>query len=122
MDDDFNRGDESDRCVVSWCTPSDRAHNAARGDMSFEPSDDVVGTLGARVLAEGPDGYPVCDTPDGPAVLAWVPDDIVAMRADDPDRARAWRRGARATLGRAIERGYTGVAMMRSGWYLLEAR
>jgi hypothetical protein len=44
------------------------------------------------------------------------------MRAHAPDRARAWRLGARETLGRAIQSNYTGVAMIRSGWYLLEAR
>jgi predicted GNAT superfamily acetyltransferase len=122
MDDVFNRGDESDRCVVSWWIASDRAARAAAGDMSFSASDEVVDSLGTRVLEEGPDGYPVCHAANGPVVLAWVPDDIVAMRAHAPDRARAWRLGARETLGRAIDGDYTGVAMIRSGWYLLEAR
>jgi predicted GNAT superfamily acetyltransferase len=122
MDDEFNRGDESDRCVVSWWIASERAENAAIGDMSFSASDDLVDGLGTPILAEGPAGDPVCRAATGPVLLAWVPDDIVAMRVQDPDRARAWRLAARDTLGQAIETGYTGVAMMRSGWYMLEAR
>ena len=122
MHDDFNRGDESDRCVVSWWIAGERAQHAATGDMSLSVSDEVVDGLGTCILVEGPGGEPVCHAPSGPVVLAWVPDDIMAIRAREPERARAWRLAVRQTLGHAVEGAYTGVAMMRSGWYLLEAR
>lgn len=119
MHDALNRGDESDRCVVSWRLAGERARAAAAGTHPSESSDaerdDAV-----RILVAGPDGEPVCGPVAGDVLLAWVPDDITAMRARHPQQARAWRAAARATLGRALAAGYTAVGMLRSGWYVLE--
>jgi predicted GNAT superfamily acetyltransferase len=109
MDDAFNRGDETDRCVASWRVDRDRR------PAPMEPFDAVV------ILSAAADGEPVCrDAEPGAALLAWVPEDIVAIRARDPVRARSWRLAARATLGTAIESGWTATAMLRSGEYVLE--
>ena len=64
----------------------------------------------------------VCTAVAGDVVLAWVPEDISAMRAHDPGQAQAWRAAARTTLGRALTGGYAAVGMLRSGWYVLERR
>jgi predicted GNAT superfamily acetyltransferase len=119
MDDAFNRGDESDRCVVAWRLRSGRAVAAAGTDV--EPSEPE---RAVRVLAPRSDGTPECLAPAGgeAVLLAWVPEDITTMRARDAANARAWRLAARDSLGRAIGAGYTATAMLRSGWYVLERR
>lgn len=118
MDDAINRGDETDRCVVSWRLTGARANAAATGSLERSDPPDAV-----RILAEATNGEPVCAAPAAGAVLlAWVPEDIAALRLHHPDKARAWRSAARATLGRAIADGYTATAMLRSGWYVLEPR
>jgi predicted GNAT superfamily acetyltransferase len=52
--------------------------------------------------------------------LCWVPADIVAIRLSDPDRAWAWRRALRATLGAALSGGFVVTGVNRAGWYALE--
>ncbi|TML87400.1 MAG: GNAT family N-acetyltransferase [Actinobacteria bacterium] len=124
MHDALNRGDESDRCLVSWHLAGARARAAATGTPRPEPTD-AARTDAARILVAGPAGEPVATVVAGPAgdvLLAWVPEDIAAMRADDPAQARAWRAAARDTLGRALAGGYAAVDMLRSGWYVLEPR
>jgi predicted GNAT superfamily acetyltransferase len=64
----------------------------------------------------------VCSgAPAGRTLLAWVPEDITAMRAHDAERAHAWRVAARNTLGEAVAEGYRATAMLRSGCYVLES-
>jgi predicted GNAT superfamily acetyltransferase len=115
MDDAFNRGDESDRCLVMWRLTGPRADAAARG--APEPEEPPGAT---RILSAAPDGTPRGAPGDGATLLAWVPEDIMAVRARDPAAARAWRVAVRDTLGRAVGRGYTATAMLRSGSYVLE--
>jgi predicted GNAT superfamily acetyltransferase len=111
LDDVFNRGDDTDRCVVSWYLHGDAVPTA-------EPAEPPSAI---RVLDTSGTGEPVCrDREPSAVLLAWVPEDIVAIRARDPARARAWRLAARATLGAAIEEGWTATAMLRSGEYVLE--
>jgi predicted GNAT superfamily acetyltransferase len=121
MDDSLNRGDESDRCVLSWRLTGARARAAAMGAHLTEPSDALPDDA-ARILAAGAGGEPVCGTVSGDVLLAWVPEDISSMRARDPAEAQAWRSAARTTLGRALTGGYAAVGMLRSGWYVLERR
>jgi predicted GNAT superfamily acetyltransferase len=101
--------------VVRWELTSDKVVRAATGRYD-EPDVARLQAEGATViLDEGPTAAPVA----GELLLAWVPEDIVALRRSDPGRAQAWRRAARDSFGKAIDDGYVATAMSRSGWYVL---
>jgi predicted GNAT superfamily acetyltransferase len=121
MHDALNRGDESDRCVVSWRLAGARAMAAATGTRPPEGRDPARDAA-VRILAAGPGGEPVCAPVAGDVLLAWVPEDITAMRDRNATQAQAWRTAARGTLGQALAGGYTAVGMLQSGWYVLEPR
>lgn len=124
MPDGINAGDESDRCLVCWPLAGERAIAASRGAVP-EPDLDALRRAGARVLLqEGPGCRPLAGDPGPPGatLLAQVPDDIVAMRAADPELARRWRAALRATMGEALGRGLAATGITRSGWYVLEDR
>jgi predicted GNAT superfamily acetyltransferase len=106
MHDAINAGDPTDRAVVQWDLKRERA-STARDD-------------GAVILHAGDDGQPIVDKAGGDVFRAWVPDDIVALRHADPERARAWRLALRDSFGAAINDGYHATAMSRDGWYRLE--
>jgi predicted GNAT superfamily acetyltransferase len=125
MADGINAGDETDRCLIAWRLDSERAR-AAAGAGAPEPSLEAPRAVGAAViLGEGPDGRPAAaeSAPDGAeTLLAWVPPDVVALRAADRALALEWRRALRSTMGRALGRGFVATGMTRSGWYVLEQR
>jgi predicted GNAT superfamily acetyltransferase len=118
LNDEINRGDESDRGVIRWSITSDVVAARLAGVEMPRPPD--RGQRDATViLDEADDPSPSARSGGGP-LRAWVPADIVAVRRDNPDRAVAWRRALRATVGRAIADGYVAVDMSRDGWYRLE--
>jgi predicted GNAT superfamily acetyltransferase len=94
MDDGINAGDESDRLLVRWQLDSQNAVAAAAGQL-------------AEIR------------PDAGALLVPVPDDIVAMRRDDPGLARRWRHQLREALGGAMSRGYRVTGFTRAHEYVL---
>jgi predicted GNAT superfamily acetyltransferase len=106
MRDAVNAGDETDRAVVRW-TLQDARPAPATG-------------AGVVVLRPGDDGRPVVDKADADVLKAWVPEDVVALRREDPDAALAWRGALRETLGAAVADGYVATGMTRDGWYTLE--
>jgi predicted GNAT superfamily acetyltransferase len=122
LDDEFNRGDESDRGVIRWSINSGAVVERLTGGREARPPDETGHTDPDCILSEDDEGdpRPVAVEPDGRPLRAWVPADIVAVRRDDPDRARAWRRALRETVGAAIAGGYVAVGMSRDGWYRLE--
>lgn len=103
MDDELNRGDESDRLVALWDLVAEPAPESRRGDA--DPGDDPgAGT----------------DADDGTGTIRFrVPDDIVALRRHDPEQALRWRFDLRACFVPAYEQGYRATAMSRDGWYSL---
>jgi len=90
MDDGINAGHESDRFLVRWHLDSQKAVAAAAG-RPFEP--DV--------------------RPDH--VLVALPEDIVAIRRDDPEIARQWRHRLRDAV-----RGHRVAGITRKFEYVLE--
>lgn len=120
MTDGINTGDESDRVLVEWslADPSVEERSRAHG---ADPDIDALRAGGASVaLAADESGAPVPDDGLGSGtVLVQVPDDIVGLRARDPETALRWRRAVRDTLGRALDAGYVASGMSRSGWYVL---
>lgn len=106
MRDAVNAGDETDRAVVRW---------SVAGDEVVTSNDE-----GTVVLRPDDDGAPLVDKCDADVVLAWVPEDIVALRGRDPELALLWRGALRDTLGTALADGYRATAMTRDGWYRIE--
>ncbi|HYL70243.1 MAG TPA: GNAT family N-acetyltransferase [Candidatus Dormibacteraeota bacterium] len=94
MDDGINAGDSSDRVLVSWELGAVRATAAAAG-------------------------HPLAPRPGPGALLVPVPDDIVAIRRNDPALARRWRQEVRDALGGAMSRGYRITGFSRGFEYVL---
>jgi predicted GNAT superfamily acetyltransferase len=106
MRDAVNAGDETDRAVVRWSVIGDEVvPSGAEGTVVLRPDDD---------------GGPLVDKCDADVLLAWVPEDIVALRRRDPELALLWRGALRDTLGAAMADGYRATAMTRDGWYTIE--
>lgn len=117
MQDGINRDDESDRCVVSWRLDSRRAVDAAEG-RDLEP---VIDPDGKGILLRlDADGSPVMQPIEAETVLAFIPRDIVSIRASDPGMASAWRHTLREAFGWAFENGYSVTGMTKFGCYVLD--
>lgn len=123
MDDGINAGDDSDRCFVRWDVGSRRAVEASEGRLT-EPDLEALPPAAVTLLRDDGQGRPqVADDgrlPGRALGLCWVPDDIVGIRAEDPERAQAWRVALRRTLGAALAAGCVVSGMTRSGWYVVE--
>ncbi len=118
MTDGINLDDDSDRCLIWWSLTSPRAVAAADGGLP-EPEPEIL-TRADVVLSEGRDGAPKHAGPaDGVLNLVYVPEDVVALRRRDGNKAAEWRRALRDTLQPALNDGYIVSGMTRSGYYLL---
>ena len=116
MSDGINAGEESDRLLITWRLESPSA--------GAEPKLDELTRDGAvTALSVGPAGEPVvAERPAARVLLCQVPEDIVALRRDDPRIARSWRTAVRKVIGGALDAGYEVSGATRSGWYVLESR
>jgi predicted GNAT superfamily acetyltransferase len=106
MRDALNLGEETDRAVARW-------------DLTATAPDPVDVTDAAVILRADDDGRPVADAGSTPVLRAWIPEDNLTLRDDDPALARGWRLALRETVGAALRRGYVATAMTRDGWYTL---
>ena len=113
LEDAYNAGD-SDRVVLRWELGSERAVRAADGLI-----EDPRLSEGRVVLREGPSGEPTTSEARGDVLLAWVPENIVRIREEDPQRAGAWRRALRETVGRALSDEFRAETITRDGWLVL---
>jgi len=114
MDDGINTGEESDRLLIRWNLDSPKAVHAARGRVELAWPVHAVEALGVT-----PSGEPHVVRVDGPFVVVRMPEDIVAMRRDDPTHARRWRHQVREALGGAMSRGYHVTGFSRAFEYVL---
>ena len=119
MTDGINRGDETDRCLVTWGLDDERTRLAAAGRPA--PTDlDAARRAGAgELLRVGPSGEPVRVGHAGELRLVQLPTDIVVLRHTDPDKAQAWRLALREVLVAAFADGFEVVGATRDSWYLL---
>jgi predicted GNAT superfamily acetyltransferase len=113
LEDGLNSGD-SDRVVLRWDLASSRAVDAAEGRVD-EPSANV----GCVVLKANDDGAPATYDAEGDVLLAWLPESIVRMRAENPERAETWRGSLRRTVGGALADGFRAESITRDGWLVL---
>jgi predicted GNAT superfamily acetyltransferase len=119
MQDGVNAGDRSDRCAVRWELDAPRPIAPRDNVSTGQPP-----AGGAVLLAVGPDDTPALMDTDGWAVnsrslLCQVPADILAMRAAEPGKARAWRDALGETMGSAMAAGFVATSITRDGWYVL---
>ncbi|MFG3117784.1 GNAT family N-acetyltransferase [Streptomyces sp. NPDC048197] len=97
MDDAINGGDESDRVLTAWDLTAP-TETPGPGNVS----EGLTGTVHAlRNRA----GRPETASADAATVLIDLPDDIEALRRQDPAAARAWRLAVRHTLGGLLAEG-----------------
>ena len=109
LQDGINAGGATDRMVVHWAVDQPDERTSA-------------GPAGAYpVLDVGRGDVPVIVDTDPPDtdLAVWLPEDIVAMRATDPDLAGEWRAAQRAVLVPALARGSRATGVTRDGWLLL---
>jgi predicted GNAT superfamily acetyltransferase len=117
MSDAINTADESDRLVADWVLDTRRALAATEGTAGEPegPPED------AETLEQGPDGRPMlCRRAD--TLWCRVPDDIVGLRAQQPEAGRRWRVAVREALVPAFADGLVAASMTRTGWYQLIAK
>jgi predicted GNAT superfamily acetyltransferase len=81
--------------------------------------DGIRAAGGAEVLVQGADGAPVVTPASRDLRLIQLPGDIVAVRHDNADQARAWRLALREVLVAAFADGLEVVGVDRAGWYVL---
>lgn len=122
MQDAINAGDESDRVVVSWDLASERVITACTEGLP-DPDVGALQASGARVALDcDADNRPLTTSVDAPILLCRIPEDVVALRRNDPETADDWRRALRSTLGTALQNGHKASAITRNGWYVLEQK
>jgi predicted GNAT superfamily acetyltransferase len=115
LSDGVNAGDRTDRLYVHWSTmdaPLTDAPPVRRPVVALDRVD------GEPVVGEGFDGRTE-NFRGGEAVLVAVPTDIEAVRRDDPELARRWRRAVGEVLPAALEAGYRIEDMSKDGFYTL---
>lgn len=113
MPDAINGGDPSDRILVEW-------------DLSSSSRDDAPGDLQAWIergsviaLDTVADRPARLDAAASSTLLCATPDDIVALRRNDPTAAHQWRLALREVLQPALARGLHLTAMAPGGWYVV---
>jgi predicted GNAT superfamily acetyltransferase len=101
MDDGINSGDPTDRLFAWWRIDSPRAYAAAAGRL--EPLDPTDLVIAGRDVLE-----------------IELPDDIVALRAVNPEAAAQWRIALREALVAAFGDGFRIIGVSGAGGYVLE--
>jgi predicted GNAT superfamily acetyltransferase len=128
MRDGINAGEESDRLLIRWHLDSEEAERAAAG-RTKEPDVEALKAKEAEVVLSPATSLsaPPALRATSPQVgrttlLIQVPQDIVALRRDEPAVAKAWRLALRDALTRMLSAGYEITGATRDGWYVLELK
>lgn len=115
MGDRINAGDRSDRLVATWSLADPRVLACSerqapeRGGPAYADVD---------VRRSAPDGGPLLVVA-ADALWCRCPADVVALRAQDPAAAAAWRAQVRDVLTEAFAAGLVATDVTRTGWYRL---
>jgi predicted GNAT superfamily acetyltransferase len=106
MGSDLAKGIGTDRFIVSWRIASDRVARALVDHRRGE----------AERFREAPIANPGAEErglPGGPRVRVEIPENVQAVKADQPDAALAWRASSRRALQGYLGRGYKVEAFYR---------
>lgn len=118
MADGINTGDTTDRLYVVWPLESERAVEAAHGELP------PVEAAGGALLwtQEGvPASRPLTEVLGADELLVATPGDAEGLRDSTPELAARWRHEVRSALGGALGAGYRLAGVTRDGRYLLRA-
>lgn len=118
MRDRRNAGLPTDRFLAGWDLTEARVSRAATGTFA-EPRLEGLRRAGAVEVLRDEGGEPVRLDADGPRLLAQVPEDIEAIRAERPELARRWADAVRDTVGVAMRGDHRVTGVTRDGWYVL---
>lgn len=104
--DELNAGLPTDRLEVVWELNAPRVERrASAASAAPAPTASEGREAGPLLDPRGPGG-PITAPDGGPRIRVRALDDAQRVRAEDPERARAWRLHLRATLTMAFEAGY----------------
>ena len=119
MTDAINGGDRTDRLVAWWVVDSERAHAAARGDLTIPDHEQLLAS--SRELIRMDESGPRLSEPPAPGetVLVALPDDVVSLRRADPELGLQWRLAVRSALTSAFDAGLRVSAVTSAGAYVL---
>jgi predicted GNAT superfamily acetyltransferase len=123
MADGFNLGDETDRFLVRWDVGDAAAASRARTGVGRD-RDELLARGAIDVVAAGDDGGPRPTAPSdarAPRICA-VPGDVVSLRRDAPQQARAWQLAVREAAQAAIAEGFVAASMTDDRAYVFEVR
>ena len=120
MEDGINGDDLTDRVLVTWDLAGPDVVDASEGAGSRRGHLDAGEPGPNAVLLPDERGAPRSRSSDQPRILAWIPEDIVAMRARQLELAKQWRLALREAVGGALNDGYVATGVSRSGWLTLE--
>ncbi len=113
--DAINRGEESDRLLLSWRLRDPAVELAGLGGVA----DAEIGADAVAALSVAEDGSPQPGECDGATSLVAVPQDIEGLRKTDPALAGRWRAAVRDVLTDLIGQGGRIAGFDRAGWYVV---
>lgn len=118
MGDAINGGQGSDRLLVAWDVTAPPRDEAGR------PGGVPEGSAPLPVVTVGRGGGPVAGPlpPREPVLLVSTPEDVEALRANDPAAARAWRQAVRGALSQLLAEGAHVTGFTRTGCYVVERK
>ena len=114
LSDGLNAGDTTDRLYVHWSTVDDETVDALGEERPAVPD-----MADGAVALDRVDGEPVVNQVGGDVLRVAVPPDIEAVRRDDPELARRWRRAVGEVLPALLDAGYRIEDMSKDGFYTL---
>jgi predicted GNAT superfamily acetyltransferase len=110
MGSELARGIGTDRLIVDWRIASPRVERALAGEPPRAIRLFAEGEGGGEVPVINPHGgigtLTAAELPDLARVRVEIPGSIQALKAAEPEAARAWRRSTRTALGGYLGRGY----------------
>lgn len=128
-DSPLHRGLGTDRLLALWLLDSDRVEERLRGQGDPAPSAEGVKDVPLAFPVELRDRLPRPGSSDRPhhrggdAILVPIPADIQALKAGDPELARAWREATRSALAPRLAGGWEVRELVRTpepvSYYLL---
>lgn len=117
MGSELARGIGTDRLIVDWRIASPRVERALAGEPSRHIRLFAEGEGGGEVPVINPHGgigtLTAAELPDLARVRVEIPGSIQALKAAEPEAARAWRHSTRTALGGYLGRGYRVAAFYR---------